>query len=111
MTFCGRSRTDFTQTVTYFRFARAKAETRSFSGEKGFALPGVDGSEVGLKKAPRLAEKRGVAIEAQVVDLSEYEIEPEKWDAIVMNFRHLPGELRQKRSTKKSLPALRKEES
>lgn len=67
-----------------------------FLAEQGFKVLGVDGSSVGLEKAKKLAETRGVAIKTQVSDLADYEIEPEKWDAIVMIFGHLPKELRLK---------------
>lgn len=67
-----------------------------FLAMKGFKVLGVDGSKVGLAKARKLAESKNVEIKTEVCDLSEYEIEPEKWDAIVMIFGHLPSELRKK---------------
>ena len=67
-----------------------------FLAEKGFEVLGVDGSSVGLEKAQRLAEKRGVTIQTQVADLNDYEIEAAAWDAIVIIFGHLPAELRKK---------------
>lgn len=71
-----------------------------FLAEKGFKVLGVDGSSVGLEKANKLAEKSGVKIETQVVNLADYEIEPEKWNAIVMIFGHLPKDLRKKVNAK-----------
>lgn len=65
-----------------------------FLAEKGFKVLGVDGSSIGLEKAKNLAQSRNVIIETLVSDLADYEIEPEKWDAIVMIFGHLPKELR-----------------
>jgi len=67
-----------------------------FLAQQGFRVLGVDGSSVGLEKAKQLAEKRGVKIETKVSDLADCEIEPEKWDAIVMIFGHLPKDLRKK---------------
>lgn len=71
-----------------------------FLAEKGFEVLGVDGSIVGLEKANKLAETRGVKIETKVANLADYEIEPEKWDAIVLIFGHLPKELRRKVNAK-----------
>ena len=71
-----------------------------FLAQQGFQVLGVDGSSVGLEKAKQLAEELGVVIETQVANLADYEIEPEKWDAIVMIFGHLPKELRKKVNAK-----------
>ena len=65
-----------------------------FLAQQGFNVLGVDGSNVGLEKAKKLAENRDVAIKTQVADLADYEIQPEKWDAVVMIFGHLPKDLR-----------------
>lgn len=71
-----------------------------FLAEQGFKVLGVDASSVGLEKARQLAENRGVTIKTQVSDLADYEIESEKWDAIVMIFGHLPKDLRKKINAK-----------
>lgn len=71
-----------------------------FLAQKGFQILGVDGSSVGLEKAEKLAKERGVEIKTQVCNLTDYEIEPEKWDAIVMIFGHLPIDLRKKVNAK-----------
>jgi len=54
----------------------------------------VDQSPVGLEKARRLAELRGVKINTVVDDLAGYEIVPGSWDAIISIFCHLPSKLR-----------------
>jgi len=57
-------------------------------------VTGVDGSEVGLRKAGELASERGVAITTIHADLSEFEIEPEQWDGIIACYCHLPSAIR-----------------
>jgi SAM-dependent methyltransferase len=54
----------------------------------------VDQSPVGLEKARRLAELRGVKITTAVADLADYAITPGEWDAIISIFCHLPSALR-----------------
>jgi len=54
----------------------------------------VDQSPVGLEKARRLADLRGVKITTAIANLAKYEITPGKWDAIISIFCHLPSELR-----------------
>jgi 2-polyprenyl-3-methyl-5-hydroxy-6-metoxy-1,4-benzoquinol methylase len=63
--------------------------------ELGYDLTAVDISEVGLLKARKLAKSRGVSIKTVHADLSEYEIKPRHWDAIVSIFCHLPPTLRE----------------
>lgn len=61
----------------------------------GHRVTAVDASSVGLAKARRLADARGVSIETVVTHLSDYAIEPGAWDAIVVIFCHLPPGLRE----------------
>lgn len=60
----------------------------------GHEVVAVDGSPVGLGKAERLAEERGVTIATVVCDLNDYHIEPDAWDGIISIFCHLPPDLR-----------------
>ncbi len=60
----------------------------------GFSATAVDQSEVGLAKAQRLAEERGVSIETVQADLANYVIEPGYWAAVVSIFCHLPQSIR-----------------
>ena len=64
--------------------------------EQGYQVTAIDASEVGLQKARKLAEKRGVDITTVHADLADFEIEPQYWDVIVSIFCHLPPELRRK---------------
>jgi SAM-dependent methyltransferase len=60
----------------------------------GFEVTGVDGSEVGLRKAEELARAQGVSIRTIHADLSGFAIEPEAWAGIISCFCHLPVALR-----------------
>lgn len=60
----------------------------------GCTVLAVDASAVGLAKARQLAEERQVSIETQVVDLADFSIPPDSFDAIVAIFCHLPPALR-----------------
>lgn len=60
----------------------------------GCSVLAVDASAIGLAKARRLAEERQVSIETQVVDLADFVIAPQSFDAIVAIFCHLPPTLR-----------------
>ena len=60
----------------------------------GHVVTAVDASSVGLGKARRLAEERGVALETVHADLAEFTIEPDSWEGIVSIWAHLPRPLR-----------------
>ena len=62
---------------------------------RGFAVTGVDFSEVALGKAARLAEARGVDVEWVAADLLAYEPAPRSFDLVVVLYLQLPeAELR-----------------
>lgn len=56
----------------------------------GHAVTSVDASRVGLAKAARLAETRGVPLETLLADLTEHTFEAEAFDAVVSIFCHVP---------------------
>jgi SAM-dependent methyltransferase len=60
----------------------------------GHDVVAVDGSRVGLAKAERLAEERGVTLTTVVSDLADFAIESEHWDGIISIFCHVPQTLR-----------------
>lgn len=76
----------------------AEGEGRNgvFLAEQGYRVLGVDLSPVGLAKAHRLAQERGVEIETQLEDLSKLEIEPDAWQGIVSIFCHQPPSVRRR---------------
>lgn len=65
-----------------------------YLAEKGHQVHAVDYSGVGLAKAQDLASQRGVELATHLVDITEYEIEPESWDGIISIFCHLAQPLR-----------------
>lgn len=74
----------------------AEGEGRNgvFLAQQGLDVLAVDASAVGMAKAQKLAEEKGVKLHTQVADLADFVIEPESWDAIVSIFCHLPRVLR-----------------
>lgn len=62
----------------------------------GYEVLAVDSSRVGLAKARRLAEERGVRIRTVAGDLSNFELEPRAWEGIISIFCHLPPPARQR---------------
>jgi len=74
--------------------AEGEGRNAVYLSELGCKVLGVDTSAVGLSKAQRLAEERGVTIETRVANLADFHIEPDSWDAIVSIFCHLPSGIR-----------------
>lgn len=62
----------------------------------GHGVTALDASAVGLEKARRLAESRGLSVRTLHTDLAQYTIEPGAWDVIVSIFCHLPPALRRR---------------
>ena len=67
-----------------------------FLAERGHEVHALDSSVVGLDKARRLAEKRGVSIETIHADLASYVFDEDRWAAVVSIFCHLPPPLRER---------------
>ncbi len=65
-----------------------------YLAEQGHEVSAMDASVVGMRKANRLADDRGVKIETEVADLAHYDFGVETWDLIVSIFCHLPSEMR-----------------
>lgn len=65
--------------------------------ERGFDVIGVDLSATAVQAAQRLARERGVVLETHVADISEWEIEPDRYALVlasaVLHFL-LPEEIR-----------------
>ena len=62
----------------------------------GHRVTAVDQSQVGLAKAQRLANSRGVEIETLATDLADYRIAAGAWAGIIATFAHLPPALRRR---------------
>ena len=65
-----------------------------FLAGRGYEVVAIDQSEVGLAKARRLADERGVRIQTRQADLNDYRIESGAWAGIVSIFCHLPLSIR-----------------
>jgi len=74
--------------------AEGEGRNAVYLASMGYQVTGVDGSEVGLRKAEELAKERGVSITTLHADLSEFEIEPEQWDGIIACYCHVPSAIR-----------------
>ncbi len=92
--------------------AEGEGRNAVFLASLGLEVLGVDGSTVGLAKARRLAEAKGVSIDTLVVDLADYEPPAAAFGAVVSIFAHLQSRARQTQppagafaATGRSLPA------
>lgn len=74
--------------------AEGEGRNAVYLASLGYNVTGVDGSEVGLRKAVMLADERGVAFTPVVADLSAFEIGLGRWDGIVACYCHLPPSIR-----------------
>ena len=79
---------------TILSLAEGEGRNAVYLASLGYEVTGVDGSEVGLRKAAELAIKRGVAITTIHADLSTFEIGAEQWDGIIACYCHVPSALR-----------------
>ena len=86
--------------------AEGEGRNAVFLAEHGYDVFAVDSSSVGLEKARKLAEERGVSIHTTVSDLAHFAIEPESLDGVVSIFAHVPPQLR-KELHKKIVAGLR----
>ena len=68
--------------------ASGEGRNAVFLARQGFDVDAVDISEVGLKKAKKLAGEIGVKIDTTYADLNTYQIEKEKYD-LIANFYFL----------------------
>jgi hypothetical protein len=82
--------------TTGLALAIADGEGRNgvFLAEQGLQVTSVDLSEVGLRKAERLAASRGVALNTVQSDLSRHPVAPESLAIAVSIYAHLPSKIR-----------------
>ena len=74
--------------------AEGEGRNAVFLAKQGYTVTAVDGSQVGLSKAGKLAEENGVEIELIHADLAEFDLGTDAWDGIVSIFCPLPADLR-----------------
>lgn len=65
-----------------------------FLASLGLDVLAVDQSEVGLRKAARLAQERGLSLRTQAADLQDFNVKPLSLDVVSSIFVHLPAALR-----------------
>jgi SAM-dependent methyltransferase len=61
---------------------------------QGFDVTSVDVSPQGIDKTRRLAVQMGVALNAEVADVTEFDLGLAQWDATISIFLHLPARVR-----------------
>ena len=66
--------------------AEGEGRNAVFLAQHGYEVVAVDSSSVGLEKANKLAQERGVTIQTIVTDLAHFDIEPDSWDGVVSIF-------------------------
>jgi cyclopropane fatty-acyl-phospholipid synthase-like methyltransferase len=76
--------------------AEGEGRNAVFLASLGLDVLGVDGSEVGLAKAQKLAASRGLAIRTEVADLATYEPPKNCYGSVVSISAHLPGNNRKR---------------
>ena len=74
--------------------AEGEGRNAVYLASLGYEVTGVDGSEVGLRKAMELAGERGVAITTIQADLGEFEIGMDQWEGIIACYCHIPSAIR-----------------
>ena len=74
--------------------AEGEGRNAVFLAKQGYSVAAVDGSQVGLQKAKKLAEEQGVSIEVIHADLADFDIGENKWEGIISIFCPLPSALR-----------------
>ncbi len=67
-----------------------------FAAQMGWDVSAFDSSVEGQKKAERLANQKGVAIDYQLASYEEANYPDNSFDALVLIYTHIPAELRQK---------------
>lgn len=67
-----------------------------FLAKKGYDVTAVDASEIGLKKAKKLADENSVSIHTTIKNLEHFKIHKNHWQGIVSIFCHLPKSFRSK---------------
>lgn len=77
---------------TALDIAAGEGRNSVFLAKRGFKVDAVDISEVGLKKAKRLAKEMGVKINTVLADIDHYKIEKGKYD-LIANFYFLKRSL------------------
>ncbi|QDU91546.1 hypothetical protein Pla175_49750 [Pirellulimonas nuda] len=76
--------------------AEGEGRNAVFLATLGLQVHGVDGSSVGLAKAQRLADAKGVVIQTEVADLAAYQPAPSSYRSVISISAHLPSSIRRR---------------
>ena len=74
--------------------AEGEGRNAVFLAERSYDVHSVDLASAGVAKTLRLAEQRGVEVDAVAGDLEMFDIGTDRWDAIVSIFAHMPPHVR-----------------
>ncbi|WP_299413797.1 class I SAM-dependent methyltransferase [Acaryochloris sp. IP29b_bin.148] len=74
--------------------AEGEGRNAVFLASRGLNVYGVDGSEVGLAKAQKLAQSQGVEIQTEVADLGLFKPPAHHYGSVVSISAHLPSPIR-----------------
>lgn len=74
--------------------AEGEGRNAVYAAKHGWDVTAFDYSAEGRQKALRLAEKAGVALRYQLLDIADYVPEPASFEAIGLCFTHFPPTLR-----------------
>ena len=89
-----RDNTSMLPTGSVLCLAEGEGRNAVFLAEAGYDLHSIDLAEAGVAKTLRLAEQRGVHVDAVTGDLAEFDLGTDRWDAIVSIFAHMPPQVR-----------------
>ena len=76
--------------------AEGEGRNAVFLASMGLDVLGVDGAAVGLAKANKLAESKGVSIRTEVADLATYEPSVNSFGSVISISAHLPSDVRRR---------------
>ncbi|MBI4932398.1 MAG: class I SAM-dependent methyltransferase [Actinobacteria bacterium] len=74
--------------------AEGEGRNAVFVAATGREVHSVDLTESGVAKTRRLAQERGVSVNAVMADLATHDIGDERWGAVVSIFAHMPPHVR-----------------
>lgn len=74
--------------------AEGEGRNAAWAAEKGWTVTAFDQSEEGQKKALRLAQEKGVAIDYHLVEVEAFNPKPQEYDAVAIIYLHLSPEIR-----------------
>ena len=75
--------------------ADGEGRNSAFLAAMGWDVSSVDISDIGVEKTKKLAANKGVTVDAQVGDLTTFDLGKNKWQGVISIFAHLPESLRQ----------------